>query len=222
MPDEIAPTVAERRQARVVLNRLEKLYPEMGTALDYVDPWQLLVATVLSAQTTDENVNRVTPGLFRAYPGPGDLAEADPAAVEELVFSTGFFRQKAKSIIELSADLVERYDGIVPTTLDELVTLRGVGRKTASVVLAEAWEIPAIAVDTHVKRVTRRLGLTDHSDPVKVEHDLRALYPEDRWAGLSMRVIQFGRDVCDARSPRCWECPLADRCPYPDKTPAPG
>ena len=222
MPDETAPTAAERRQARVVLNRLEKLYPEMGTALDYVDPWQLLVATVLSAQTTDENVNRVTPGLFRAYPGPEDLAEADPAAVEELVFSTGFFRQKAKSIIELSADLVERYDGVVPTTLDELVTLRGVGRKTASVVLAEAWGIPAIAVDTHVKRVTRRLGLTDRSDPVKVEHDLRALYPEDRWAGLSMRVIQFGRDVCDARSPRCWECPLADRCPYPDKTPAPG
>ncbi len=219
--DPPTPTAEERRNARVVLNRLKKRYPEIGTALDYVDPWQLLVATVLSAQTTDENVNRVTPVLFGRWPTPEDLAEADPEAVEEVVFSTGFYRQKTKSILSLAADIVEKFDGQVPDDLDEMVTLRGVGRKTASVVLAEAWGRPAIAVDTHVKRVSARLGMTATTDPVKVEHDLRARYPEQEWAGISMRIIQFGRDVCDARKPRCWECPLADRCPYPDKTPPP-
>ena len=219
--DSPAPTVEERRNARVILNRLKKRYPEIGTALDYVDPWQLLVATVLSAQTTDENVNRVTPVLFGRWPTAEDLAEADPEEVEAVVFSTGFYRQKTKSILSLAADVVEKFGGRIPSDLDEMVTLRGVGRKTASVVLAEAWGRPAIAVDTHVKRVAARLGLTANTHPVKVEHDLRALYPEREWAGISMRVIQFGRDVCDARKPRCWECPLADRCPYPDKTPPP-
>ena len=193
----------------------------MGTALTYEDPWQLIVATVLSAQTTDENVNRVTPTLFARWPTPEDLAEADPEEVEQVVFSTGFYRQKTKSIISLASDVVDRYDGVVPADLDEMTTLRGVGRKTASVVLAEAWGMPAIAVDTHVKRVAGRLGLTATSDPAKVEADLMALYPKNRWAGISMRMIQFGRDVCDARKPRCWECPLVDRCPYPDKTPEP-
>jgi endonuclease-3 len=211
------PTTEERRNARVVLNRLKKRYPSMGTALTYQDPWQLIVATVLSAQTTDENVNRVTPVLFSRWPTPEDLAAADPGEVERVVFSTGFYRQKTTSIISLASDLVDRYDGIVPADLEEMTTLRGVGRKTASVVLAEAWGMPAIAVDTHVKRVAGRLGLTTSSDPAKVEADLRALYPEKEWAGISMRVIQFGRDVCDARKPRCWDCPLEDRCPYPDK-----
>ncbi|MBT8198637.1 MAG: endonuclease III [Acidimicrobiia bacterium] len=216
-----SPTPDQRRHARVILNRLVKRYPDATTALDYVDPWQLLVATVLSAQTTDENVNKATPALFAAYPSAHDLAEADPDDVERLVFSTGFYRQKTKSIISLSIDLVDRFDGVVPKDLDELVSLRGVGRKTASVVLAEAWGMPAIAVDTHVKRVAHRLGMTTERDPVKVEADLAAIYPEDRWSGISMRVIQFGRDICDARTPRCWECFLADRCPYPDKTPRP-
>jgi endonuclease III len=220
-PDAPAPDPAVRRKARVVLGRLKKRYPDIGTALDYSDPWQLLVATVLSAQTTDENVNRVTPALFDRFPTPEALAEADPEVVEEVVYSTGFYRQKARSIQELSADLVERFDGVVPEDLDALVELRGVGRKTASVVLAEAWGHPAIAVDTHVKRVARRIGLTAATDPDKVERDLRALYPPKEWAGISMRVIQFGRDVCDARKPRCWECPLRDRCDYPDKTPPP-
>lgn len=219
--DAPAPDPAIRRKARVVLGRLKKRYPDIGTALDYSDPWQLLVATVLSAQTTDENVNRVTPVLFDRFPTPEALAEADPEVVEEVVYSTGFYRQKARSIQELSADLVERFDGVVPQDLDALVELRGVGRKTASVVLAEAWGHPAIAVDTHVKRVARRIGLTAATDPDKVERDLRALYPPKEWAGISMRVIQFGRDVCDARKPRCWECPLRDRCDYPDKTPPP-
>ncbi len=215
------PTTAEKRFARTILDRLYRRYPEMGTALDYSDPWQLLVATVLSAQTTDENVNRVTPVLFERWPTSADLAAADPEAVEEVVFSAGFYRQKTKSIIALSRDLEDVFGGVVPRSIDELVTLRGVGRKTASVLLAEAWGLPAIAVDTHVKRAAGRLGLTSESDPTKIELDLRGLYPERRWAGVSMRFIQFGREVCDARTPRCWECPLADRCPYPDKTPPP-
>jgi len=211
-------TTEERRNARVILNRLKKQYPEISTALEYVDPWNLLVATVLSAQTTDANVNRVTPVLFEKWPTPEDLAAADPEAVEAVVYSTGYYRQKTKSIIALAADLSERYDGEVPADLEELITLRGVGRKTASVVLAEAFGIPAIAVDTHVKRVSNRLGLTTTSDPVKIEFELRALYPERDWEAVSMRFIQFGRDTCDAKKPRCFGCPLADRCPYPDKT----
>ena len=220
-PGDPTPDATARRRARTILDRLARRYPDIGTALDYADPWQLLVATVLSAQTTDDNVNGVTPELFRRWPSAMDLANADPEEVEEVVYSTGFYRQKTKAIIELSADLVESFDGEVPDDLDGLVTLRGVGRKTASVVLAEAWGKPAIAVDTHVKRVTKRLGLTEETDPAKVERDLRALYPEDRWAGISMRVIQFGRDTCDARQPRCWDCALESLCPYPDKTPPP-
>ncbi|MDA2978303.1 MAG: endonuclease III [Actinomycetota bacterium] len=208
----------EKRNASVILNRIARRYPDVGTALEYSDAWQLLVATVLSAQTTDENVNKVLPFLFEAYPTAEDLAGANPEAVERIVFSTGFYRQKTKSIMTLAADIIDKYDGEVPRDLDNLVKLRGVGRKTASVVLAEVWNTPAIAVDTHVKRVMHRVGLTTHTDPEKVESDLKALYPKNRWSGISMRVIQFGRDVCDAKRPRCWECPLADRCQYPDKT----
>jgi endonuclease III len=212
------PSAAARREARTILGRLKKRYPLAGTALDYRDPWQLLVATVLSAQTTDANVNRVTPRLFARWPSADDLAEADPEQVEAVVYSTGYYRQKARSVIALSADLVERFGGEVPVELAALTSLRGVGRKTASVVLAEAFRRPAIAVDTHVGRLTRRLGLSRHLDPAKVEADLQALYPSREWAGISMRFILFGREVCTARRPRCGQCPLADRCPYPDKT----
>ena len=215
--DGSSPTPAERGHARAVLNRLKRRYPTIHTALAYRDPWQLLVATVLSAQTTDENVNRVTPVLFARYPTPADLAAADPADVEEIIYSTGYYKQKAKAIISLSQDLVSDYGGEVPDDIDELVTLHGVGRKTASVVLAEAFGRPAIAVDTHVKRVAKRLGLTTNSDPVKIEQDLKALFPRSEWAGLSMRLIQFGRDVCTARSPRCGACEMAPICPWPDK-----
>lgn len=211
------PTTEERRTARVFLNRLTKRYPDTSTALEYRDPWQLLVATVLSAQTTDENVNKVTPGLFERYPTAEDLASADPEDVERIIFSTGYYRQKTRSIIELAGDIVERFGGEVPDEMEKLVELRGVGRKTASVVLAEVWGIPAIAVDTHVKRVANRLGLTADSDPVRIERDLKALYPTERWASVSMCFINFGRQVCDARRPRCWECPLRDRCAYEDK-----
>jgi endonuclease III len=215
------PTTEQKRNASVVLRRLRARYPEMSTALDYRDPWQLLVSTVLSAQTTDENVNKVVPELFSRFSTAEDLAAADPEEVEDIVFSTGFYRQKTKSIIALSADLVASFGGEVPQDLDDLVTLRGVGRKTASVVLAEVWGIPAIAVDTHVKRVTNRLGLTASDDPERIERELQALYPRRVWADISMRFIQFGRDVCDARRPRCWECPLRDRCAFEPKASRP-
>ena len=207
-----------RRSARIVLKRLVSLYPDMGTALEYTDAWQLLVSTVLSAQTTDENVNRVTPELFARWPTPEDLAAANPEEVEQVVYSTGFYRQKTKSILALAGDIVANFAGEVPRDLDAMVTLRGVGRKTASVVLAEVWGDPAIAVDTHVNRVARRLGLTANTDPEKIESDLKNLFLKETWAGISMRFIQFGRDVCDARTPRCWDCPLRDRCPYEPKT----
>lgn len=211
-------TPAERRRARTILDRLRRRYPVIRTALGYADPWQLLVATVLSAQTTDDTVNRVTPELFRRWPSPQLLAQANPEEVESVVFSTGFYRQKTRAVIELSADLAERFGGVVPDDLERLVTLKGVGRKTASVVLAEAFGLPAIAVDTHVSRVTRRLGLVADGNPVKVEAALKELYPETQWSGISMRFIQFGRDTCIARRPRCPVCILCDRCPYPDKT----
>jgi len=178
--------------------------------------------TVMSAQTTDENVNRVAPVLFARYPTPSDLADANPEQVEEIIYSTGFYRQKTKSIISLSQDVEEMFDGEVPASLDRLVELRGVGRKTASVVLAEVWDVPAIAVDTHVKRVVRRLGLTDHTDPVKIEADLKALYPKHTWSGISMRYIQFGRDTCDAQRPRCGECEMFTLCEWPGRFEAAG
>lgn len=200
-----------------MLNRLQARYPVMGTALDYDNAWQLLVVTVLSAQTTDENVNKVAPRLFARYRGPADLAEANPEEVEAIVFSTGFYRQKTKSIISLSQDLEDLYDGEVPTDIDDLVKLRGVGRKTASVVLAEVWGVPAIAVDTHVKRVAGRLGLTKQTDPEKIEKDLMALYPREAWSGISMRIIQFGRDTCDARRPDCGACEMFKLCEWPGR-----
>ncbi len=210
-----------RRAARLILKRLTGIYPDIATALTYTDPWQLLVATVLSAQTTDDNVNRVTPVLFARWPLPEDLATASADELEEVVYSTGYYRQKAKSLLALAVGVVDRFGGEVPRDFDDLVSLPGVGRKTASVVLAEAWGDPAIAVDTHVKRVAQRLGLTANSDPVKIERDLKELYLKQTWAGISMRFIQFGRDTCDARKPRCWDCPLRDRCPFEPKTTQP-
>lgn len=215
--DGSRPTAAERGKARAVWNRLVRRYPIIGTALDYRSPWELLVVTVLSAQTTDENVNKVAPLLFSAYPGPDELADARPEDVEAIVFSTGFYRQKTKSLIRLAQDVVDRYGGEVPSQIDELVTLPGVGRKTASVVLAEVWGQPAIAVDTHVRRVSGRLGLTTETDPDRIEVDLKALFPVETWSGLSMRVIQFGREVCDARRPLCGGCELFSLCSWPDR-----
>ena len=219
--DGTIPSPKERGFARRIVNRLAIRYPEIGTALRYANPFELLVSTVISAQTTDENVNRATPELFRRWPTPDDLAMANPDEVEQVIFSTGFYRQKTRSIIALSQDLVDRYQGMVPDRIEELVTLRGVGRKTASVVLAEAFGQPAIAVDTHVRRITNRTGLTRENDPTKIEQDLKALVPKHEWRRLSMRIIQFGRDVCEARKPKCWQCEIRRLCPYEPKTPAP-
>jgi endonuclease-3 len=171
----------------------------------------------MSAQTTDDNVNRITPILFARYPTPADLAVANPEDVERIIYSAGFFRQKTKSIIRLSGALTERFGGIVPGNLDQLVTLPGVGRKTASVVLTEAFASPAIAVDTHVRRVAGRLDLTESSNPIRIEMDLRALYPRKEWTGVSMRFIQFGRDICDAQRPLCRICELNRICRWPGK-----
>ncbi|MDH3190749.1 MAG: endonuclease III [Acidimicrobiia bacterium] len=212
--DRSQPTARDRGKARSVWNRLVRRYPTIRTALDYDDAWQLLVVTALSAQTTDDTVNKVAPILFAEYPTADHLAEANPEDVERLIYSTGFYRQKTKSIIKLSQGVVEMFDGEVPPNLDDLVRLPGVGRKTASVVLAEVWDIPAIAVDTHVNRVARRLGLTNNSDPVKIEKDLKALYPESAWSGLSMRFIQFGRDTCDAKAPDCGNCEMFKLCEW--------
>ncbi|HZD22850.1 MAG TPA: endonuclease III [Acidimicrobiia bacterium] len=220
--DGSTPTPAERGKARAVFNRLVSRYPQAKTALNYENPWQLLVVTVLSAQTTDENVNKVAPNLFARYPTPSDLADANPDEVEKIIFSTGFYRQKTRSIISLSQDVEEMFEGRIPMQIDELVKLRGVGRKTASVVLAEVWDVPAIAVDTHVKRVSTRLGLTTETDPNKIETDLMSLYPVNTWSGISMRYIQFGRDICEARRPRCGECEMFKLCEWPDRFAAAG
>ena len=210
-------TSAQKRRARAILKRLKDRYPDIATALEYGDGFQLLVATVMSAQTTDEIVNKITPILFERYPQPADLGAANPEDVERIIFSSGFYRQKTKSITALARGVVDDFGGVVPSTLEELVKLPGVGRKTASVVLAEAFKSPAIAVDTHVRRVARRLELTSNTDPVKIEHDLKALFPRKDWAGISMRIIQFGRDVCDARRPLCETCELNRICRWPGK-----
>jgi len=182
-------------------------------ALVHDGPFQLLAATILSAQTTDEAVNSVTPALFARYPAPADLAAADPADVERLVHATGFFRAKTRSLLGMATALEDRYGGQVPTRMQDLVTLPGVGRKTANVVRSVAFGLPGLPVDTHVGRLSRRLGLTAETDPVKVEADLDAIVPATERGGFSLRLILHGRRVCQARRPRCGECVLAPFCP---------
>jgi endonuclease-3 len=181
--------------------------------LDFTTPFQLLVATVLSAQTTDDRVNQVTPAVFARYPTPQDLGEADPAELEELIHSTGFFRSKTKSLIGLGAAIAERFDGEVPTAIEDLVTLPGVGRKTANVVRSVGLGLPGLPVDTHVTRLTGLLGLTTSTGAERIEADLCALLPPAEWGPISLRLILHGRRVCIARRPRCADCVLADICP---------
>ncbi len=176
-------------------------------------PFQLLVATILSAQCTDERVNMVTPGLFAAYPTPESLAEAPVDDLEERIRSTGFFRSKAKNLLGMAQGVSERFGGEVPSSMEDLTSLPGVGRKTANVVRSVAMGLPGLPVDTHVGRLTRRLGLTTQTDPVKVETEIDALVPPEEWGALSLRLILLGRKTCRARSPRCEECVLADICP---------
>jgi len=192
---------------------LAEEYPDAHCELDFRTPFELLVATVLSAQTTDAAVNRVTPALFAAYGTPELLAAANVADVEFILRSIGLFRSKARNIVALSARLLEEYGGEVPGRLDDLVTLPGVGRKTANVVLGNAFGVPGITVDTHVGRLSRRMGFTRLTDPVKVEHELGRLLPPEEWVMFCHRMIFHGRRCCTARKPECGRCPVADLCP---------
>jgi len=197
-----------------ILKQLERQYPEARCSLDHRDPLQLLVATILSAQCTDARVNIVTRDLFRKYRSAGDYAAADPAVFENEIRSTGFFRNKTKSVIGMAQALVERFDGKVPDSMEALTTLPGVGRKTANVVLGNAFgKDEGIVVDTHVARIANLLGLTRQTDPVKIEADLMRVVPKGRWTLFPHLMIHHGRAICVARRPRCGECSLADLCP---------
>lgn len=206
-------SLARVRRARKINRALAELYPYAHPELDFENPFQLLVATVLSAQTTDLRVNQTTPALFAAYPTPEDMAAAEPERLEELIRPTGFYRNKAKSLLGLSAALRDRFDGEVPGRLEDLVTLPGVGRKTANVVLGNAFGVPGITVDTHFGRLVRRWRWTTAQDPDKVEAEVAALFPKSEWTMLSHRVIFHGRRICHARKPACGACPLAPLCP---------
>ncbi len=193
--------------------RLAGLYPGAECELTHSNPFELLAATILSAQCTDARVNMVTPSLFARYPTPYDLADANPADVEEIVRSTGFYASKAKNLIGMARRVVDVYGGEVPTELDDLVTLPGVGRKTGNVLRSVVFDLPGLAVDTHVGRLSRRLGLTTEEDPVKVEKVLNGFLPPAEWGRFSLRLILHGRRVCDARKPKCDSCELEDICP---------
>jgi endonuclease-3 len=208
-----APPVALTRRARAINRALAEVYPDAHCELDYQTPFQLLVATVLSAQCTDVRVNQVTPALFDRFPDATALAGADRDELEALIRPTGFYRAKAESLLGLSRDIVERYDGDVPGRLKDLTTLRGVGRKTANVVLGNAFGVPGITVDTHMGRLARRLGLTVNEDPVAVERDLMALIERREWTLWSHRIIFHGRRRCKARKPECGACEIAALCP---------
>jgi endonuclease-3 len=201
------------RQARRINRELAEVYPYAHPELDFENPFQLLVATVLSAQTTDLRVNQTTPALFAKYPTPEDMAEADPEELEQILRPTGFFRAKAKSVLGLSVALRDRFHGEVPGRLEDLVSLPGVGRKTANVVLGNAFGVPGITVDTHFGRLARRFGWSTSQDPETVEEDVAGLFPPADWTMLSHRVVFHGRRICHARKPACGACPIAPLCP---------
>ena len=206
-------TVAKKKRAQAIYRILSKSYPDIHCELDFKNPLQLLVATVLSAQCTDKRVNAVTPALFKRYKNVKDFAGADLRELQQIIKSTGFFRAKAKNIKGLSLAIVERHGGKVPNSLDELVKLPGVGRKTANVVLGHAFDTPGITVDTHFGRLSRRFGWTKETDPVKVEFEVMELIPRKEWTYLSQRMIWHGRRVCHSRKPACGACPLQKLCP---------
>jgi endonuclease-3 len=205
---------SKSRKALDILDRLEDIYPDARIQLDYETPYQLLIATILAAQCTDERVNQVTPRLWEEFPAPSDVADAPAEKLQEIIRPTGFYRRKSESIQKVSRALVERYNGEVPDDLDALTQLPGVGRKTANVVLSNAMGKEAIAVDTHVKRVSRRIGLTNKKDPDKIERDLCNVIPEERWTRATQLIGTHGRRICESRKPRCEECPVSDMCDY--------
>ena len=213
MPPPTPPSTALVRRARKVGRVLAETYPDARTELDFGNAFELLVVTVLSAQTTDRRVNAVSPELFARYPDAPTMAGADRTALQTMIQPTGFFRAKTDTLLKLSAALVDRFDGEVPGKLKDLVTLPGVGRKTANVVLGNAFGVPGITVDTHFGRLSRRLGWTEETDPVAVEHAVGALFPRRDWVELSHHLIWHGRRICHARKPACGACPVARWCP---------
>ena len=203
-----------RERACEAMRRLGEMYPQAHIALDYDDPWHLLVAVILSAQTTDVGVNRVTPHLFERFPNPQDLAGADVTEVEGIVRPTGFYHNKTKSIMAAARMVMTEFDGRVPDTMEDLMRVPGVARKTANIVISNAYgKVEGIAVDTHVFRLAHRLGLTEEHDPDKVERDLCALLPKDQWFHVNYRFIDHGRAICTAKRPACGACKLSDICP---------
>lgn len=215
------PRTAAERTARAakILEALDRMYPGASCALHHRNAWELLVATILSAQCTDERVNKVTPGLFAKYPTIEDFAAVSQPELAEDIRSTGFFNNKAKALIGAARTILERFGGRVPQTMEEMLTIPGVARKTANVVLGTAYGIPSgIVVDTHVQRIARRLDLTKNDDPVKIEQDLMKIIPRDRWILFSHQLIHHGRRLCKARKPLCGECLLEPLCYAPDKT----
>jgi endonuclease-3 len=218
MSIRVESVVAKRARVARVVRALTRAIPDARCALDHGNAWELLVATILSAQCTDERVNLVTPALFRAFPNAESMARGNPARIETLIRSTGFFRAKSRSLLGCARALVGRHGGLVPRTIGQLVALPGVGRKTANVVLGTAFGIPSgIVVDTHVIRIAGRLGLTREKDPVKIERDLMAVVPESSWIAFSHLVIHHGRRTCFARKPRCPHCPVRELCPSAGK-----
>ena len=207
------PETSLVRRARKIDRVLGETYPDARSELDFTNAFEMLVVTVLSAQTTDRRVNAVSPALFAAYPDASAMASAEREKLEQIIQPTGFFRAKTESLLKLSQALVERYDGQVPATLEDLVTLPGVGRKTANVVLGNAFGLPGITVDTHFGRLARRFGWTEQTDAVKVEHEVGALFPKKDWTMLSHHLIWHGRRVCHARNPACGACTVARWCP---------
>ena len=205
----------KKERARKILAKLRRRYPQSTTALRYTSAHELLIATILSAQCTDRQVNKVTETLFKKHRSPEDFAKLPLSKLQSEIKSTGFYRNKAKSIKECCRDIVERFNGEVPGNMDDLLTLRGIGRKTANVVLGTFFGVPAIVVDTHMIRVSRRLGLTDQKDPTKIEFDLMEVLPRTSWTFFSHAVIRHGRAICDARNPKCEVCPLGSLCPFP-------
>lgn len=212
-------TAAERKQrVQNILAVLQQRYPNVTCALHHQDAWQLLVATILSAQCTDERVNMVTPGLFRKYPTMRDLAAAPIAEVAQEIRSTGFFNNKAKSIVGAAQTILRDFNGEVPREMDQLLTVPGAARKTANVVLGTAFNIPSgVVVDTHVSRISNRLDLTRETNPVKIEQDLARILPRETWIMFSHRLIHFGREICVARKPKCGQCPMEPLCYAKDK-----
>ncbi len=209
----------KKTKARELLNILKKKYPNPRTQLLWKNPWELLVATILAAQCTDVRVNQVTPTFFKRWPDPLSLSRAKQEEVEEVIYSTGFYKNKAKNLIATAKKIVEEFHGEVPSSMEKLISLPGVARKTANIILSNCFsKNEGIAVDTHVKRISRRLGLTTSNDPLKIEKDLMELFPQREWGDVNHLLVWFGRDVCRSRNPRCLQCEIASLCPNSPST----